>query len=182
MELSCHCWLSRCHNGLHAVIMLTLVCLWDVNIYFLSLDCNFVHLAKWSKTLYSTKVKSKWRSSCVGKNSVPAEFLYWARRCYDVFSLHEAPYVFQYFINFVYFHFHANWTNIVMQYYQLMQCKDAVDICNYNIYFNQSAPNPKDHTLHDTGYRTTLWGACCSYSICCISLKTATGFCLTSSV
>jgi hypothetical protein len=44
VEVSCHCWISRCHNELRAAILLKVVCLWDIRICFLSRDYNFIHL------------------------------------------------------------------------------------------------------------------------------------------
>jgi hypothetical protein len=51
-EVSWHCWKSRCYNELYIVILLKVVYLWDVRIYFLSLECNFIHVS--NKPSYSS--------------------------------------------------------------------------------------------------------------------------------
>lgn len=46
VEMSRHCRTSRCHNEPCAVVLLNVVCPWDVRMSFLSLRCNFVRLNK----------------------------------------------------------------------------------------------------------------------------------------
>lgn len=70
-EVCCHCWISWSHSEVYAVILLKAFCLWNIRIYFMSLNlilyALMIRLSKWFKTIESTKVTLNWRSSCVDK-------------------------------------------------------------------------------------------------------------------
>lgn len=57
VEVSCHCWTSRCHNELHAVVLLKVISLCDVRIYFLPVY-NLINRATWKKATDPAQITS----------------------------------------------------------------------------------------------------------------------------